>query len=49
MNSKKKNVKSAVLIKKVAEKMANISCGAASCWGVYQPKESAAVRKHSKF
>ena len=49
MNSKKKNIKSAVLIKKVAEKMANISCGSASVWGVYQPKESAAVRKHRKF
>lgn len=39
MNSKKKNVKSAVLIKKVAEKMANISCGAASVWGVYRKRQ----------
>ena len=48
MQNKKKNAKSASLIKKIAVKMAYISCGAASCWGVYQPKESDAVRKHSK-
>ena len=48
MQNVKKNVRSASLIKKIAGKMADISCGAASVWGVYQPKESAAVRKHSK-
>ena len=48
MQKVKKNVKAAFLVKKIAGKMADISCGAASCWGVYQPKESAAVRKHSK-
>lgn len=48
MQNKKKNAKFASLIKKIAGKMADISCGAASCWGVYQPKESATVRKHSK-
>ncbi len=48
MNNTNKNVKVASVVKKIASKMANISCGAASCWGVYQPKESAAVRKYAK-
>lgn len=37
-----KNKKSAVLavaIKKIADKMAKVSCGAASAWGMYQTKE----------
>ena len=31
--------KTATAIKAVAYKMAKISCGAASGWGMYQPKE----------
>lgn len=49
MKNKNKNVNSAALIKKIAGKMADISCGAASFWGVYQPKEPASVKKRRKF
>lgn len=35
----------AVVIKTIAKKMANVSCGAASCWGMYQPKEPKALKK----
>lgn len=49
MQNKKKNVKSAALIKKIAGKMADVSCGAASFWGVYQPKEPASLKKTQKI
>lgn len=48
MKNKKKNVKTASFIKKVVGKMADISCGAASVWGVYQPKEPTAARERSR-
>lgn len=31
--------KTALAIKKIAEKMAKVSCGAASFWGMHQIKE----------
>lgn len=34
-----KNVKIASVIKKIAGKMADAACGAASVWGLHQPKE----------
>lgn len=37
--AKKRTNKSALAIKKVAEKMAKVSCGAASFWGIHQIKE----------
>lgn len=44
-----KNVKNtnaaAVIIKKIAGKMADFSCGAASAWGLHQPKEPTSCKK----
>lgn len=44
-----KNVKNASTaaktIKKIAAKMADVSCGAASFWGLYQTKEPKSCRK----
>lgn len=34
-----KSAKVAMTIKKVADKMARVSCGSASAWGLHQPKE----------
>lgn len=39
MKVKKSNDRLALTIKSIVGKMADISCGAASCWGIYQPKE----------
>ena len=44
----KKSNKAARLIKKVTGKMADVSFGAASIWGVYQPKEPVSVKKIKK-
>ena len=33
------NKKAAYVIKKIAEKMADLGYGAASMWGLHQPKE----------
>ncbi len=46
MKTAKKDVKTALVIKKIADKMAKFACGAASGWGVYQPKEP---RIHKKI
>lgn len=32
-------------IKKIAGKMADVSCGAASAWGLYQTKEPKSCKK----
>lgn len=45
MLTEKKVAKSAVIIKMVASKMAKVSCGAASGWGMYQAKEPKAITK----
>lgn len=39
MKATKKTNKVALAIKKIADRMAKVSCGAASGWGMYQPKE----------
>ncbi len=39
MKATKKANKVALAVKKIAGNMARISCGAASYWGMYQPKE----------
>lgn len=39
MKANKKATTTAVVIKNVAEKMAKISYGTASGWGMYQPKQ----------
>ena len=44
----KKTNKTATLIKKISETMADISFGTASIWGIYQPKEPASVKKRKK-
>lgn len=36
---KKAKNKTAHAIKSIAERMANMACGSASAWGMYQPKE----------
>ena len=45
MKAVKNSAKLATVIKKIAEKMADVSCGAASCWGIYQPKEPKSPKK----
>ncbi|MCM1524508.1 MAG: cyclic lactone autoinducer peptide [Ruminococcus sp.] len=39
MKAEKKTSAPALVIKKAAEKMAKIACGAASYWGLHQIKE----------
>lgn len=39
MKAEKKTSMPALVIKKVAGKMAKVSCGAASYWGLHQMKE----------
>lgn len=39
MKTTKKANKAALVIKKIAGKMADVSCGAASFWGIHQIKE----------
>ncbi len=45
MKAAKNKTKTAIIIKKIAGKMADISCGAASCWGLYQTKEPKKCKK----
>lgn len=45
MKATKKTNKVALAIKNVAGGMAKVSCGAASGWGMYQPKEPKACKK----
>ncbi len=45
MKTVKKVNKTAAVIKMLAGKMADISCGAASCWGLYQAKEPKKCQK----
>ncbi|MBP3855213.1 MAG: cyclic lactone autoinducer peptide [Ruminiclostridium sp.] len=35
-------------ISKIALKSAKIACGAASCYGIYQPKEPADIKERIK-
>lgn len=39
MKTTTKTSKTALIIKKIAGKMADVSCGAASFWGMHQIKE----------
>lgn len=39
MKTAKRTNKTALAIKKIASKMADVSCGAASFWGLHQIKE----------
>lgn len=39
MKATAKRNKAALVIKKIASKMADVSCGAASFWGMHQIKE----------
>lgn len=43
-NEKKANVVAKV-VKKAAAKIADVSCGAASYWGMYQTKEPKSLKK----
>lgn len=45
---KKANNKVAKAIKNVAGIMADIACGSASVWGMYQPKEPKKLDKSKK-
>lgn len=45
MKNKKFKTATAAIIKKVAGKMADYSCGMASCWGLCQPKEPKMLKK----
>lgn len=45
MKNESKKSTTAVLIKKVAGKMAAIACGAASFWGMHQIKEPKSINK----
>lgn len=45
MKATKKANKVALAVKKIACSMAKVSCGAASYWGMYQPKEPKACKK----
>lgn len=40
--------KTAHAIKSIAERMANMACGSASAWGMYQPKEPKKLDKSKK-
>lgn len=44
----KANKKVATIVKKVAEKMADVAYGSASVWGVYQPREPKKINKDAK-
>ena len=45
---KKAKNKTAHAIKSIAERMANMACGSASAWGMYQPKEPKKLDKSKK-
>lgn len=45
MKATKKTNNVALAIKKIADSMAKVSCGAASGWGMYQPKEPKSCKK----
>lgn len=45
MKSTGMKTKTAVIVKKIAGKMADVSCGAASCWGLHQAKEPKKCKK----
>lgn len=45
---RKANKNTAKAIKKIAGAMANIACGSASVWGMYQPKEPKKLDKSKK-
>ena len=46
---KKAKNKTAHAIKSIAERMANMACGSASAWGMYQPKEPKKLDKSKKW
>lgn len=45
MKNVKKANRTASVVKKIVGKMAEVSCGAASGWGMYQAKEPKAQKK----